>query len=357
MGCINYEAKLSNGGILLKLVESIASYTGESYTRIKQVLNDDVKNIIAKAARDQGYILQIESKLLNELIDMDVFTYANGAVRANTAIFFEEDIQMLYTPVFNMGSDIANIVKHTGYEIAHCSPNVRNFIGSIMGMGQGLHAALKEMKLASNWQNKIGRYEKSKVDFNQQCGAYNKFGEDLQIKRIHRGRHFTSVVIGPGNNDYFSYLWNNTSTIPGEKNKEFFGSIITYLTDVFPLLISGQISDESLKVAAEAAHIDTSDTSSVITVEDAKRYQPIIQNISEACTQYILDHIELIHELLSSTTVGQQGVPTENMMMNFWRYLRRTVAINLYKNSFLEDNVKTNGTITVFYDNAIDYFG
>ncbi len=44
------------------------------------------------------------------------------------------------------------------------------------------------------------------------------------------------------------------------------------------------------------------------------------------------------------------------MMMNFWRYLRKAVAIQLYKNGFLDDNVPGNGSITIFYENGINYF-
>ena len=341
----------------MKLIESIATYTGESRRRMEQILNDDVKVMVAKIARNQEDASIIDSSILIELIEMDVFRYCDSKIKPNTAIFFEEDIKKLYTPIFAMGKDLADIVKNTGDELKNSSPNIRNFIGSIMGMGQGLHAALKNMNLATNWQNKTGKYEKSKVDFNQQCEAYNCFGEDLQIKRMHRGRTYTSVVIGPGNDDYCSYLWNVKKAVTTNGTLDFYNNLVTYLTDTIPLLVTGSIHDESLMKVAQISNIDVGDITSVISVEDAQKYQYIINKISKACKEYIISNMDYIQELLRSTIVGQQGVPPESMMMNFWRFLRRAVAINLYKNGFLNDKVPTNGTITIFYDNKIDYFG
>jgi len=341
----------------MKLIESIATYTGESRRRMEQILNDDIKAMIAKIARNQEDASIIDSSILKELIEMDVFRYCDGKIKPNTAMFFEEDIEKFYTPIFAMGKDLADIVKHTGDELKNSSPNIRNFIGSIMGMGQGLHAALKNMNLATNWQNKTGKYEKSKVDFNQQCEAYDCFGEDLQIKRIHRGKIYTSVVIGPGNDDYCSYLWNAQKVVTNNGALDFYNNLVTYLTDTIPLLITVNIHDESLKKVAQISNIDISDITSVISVEDAQKYQYVINKISKACTEYIISNMDHIQELLMCTIVGKQGVPTESMMMNFWRYLRRAAAINLYQNGFLNDNVPTAGTITIFYDNNIDYFG
>jgi hypothetical protein len=340
----------------MKLIESIASYTGKSRKRMEEVLNNDVKEIIAKVVRSQEDTSNIDNALLEELMEMDVFKYYDGQIKPNTAIFFKEDIERMYTPIFMMGEQLAEITNTVGNELKNYSPNIRNFIGSIMGMGQGLHTALKNMNLALNWQNKTGKYEKSKVDFNEECQAYFNFGEDLQIKRVHRGNRYTSVIIGSGTEDYCSYLWNAKRNYANTEIHGFYDNLVNYLTDTLPLLISREIYDESLAKAAQIAHIDIDDASSVISVDDAQKYEPIINKISNECTLYFLDNIGQVHELLMSTIVGQQGVPPENMMMNFWRYLRKSVAMNLYKNGFLNDKVPQNGQITIFYENDIDFF-
>lgn len=340
----------------MRLIESIASYTGQSRRRMEQILNDEVKEIIVRIVRNQKDTSNIDKTLLEELIKMDVFKYFNGQIKPNTAIFFEEDIEKMYIPVLKMGEQLAEITSTVGNELKTCSPNIRNFIGSIMGTGQGLHTALKNMNLALNWQNKTGKYEKSKVDFNEECQAYYSFGADLQIKRVHRSNRYTSVIIGPGTDDYCSYLWNAKKYQTNIEIYGFYDNLVNYLTDTLPLLISREIFDESLTKVAQLAHIDIDDVSTVITVKDAQVYEPIINKISAACTQYFLENIEQVNELLISTIVGQQGVPPENMMMNFWRYLRKSVAINLYKNGFLNDKISENGQITIFYENEINFF-
>lgn len=342
----------------MKLIESIASYTGESYRNIKNVINEDVKKKIADIIRLPQLAFDIDKKLLNELIEMDVFSYSNGIIKPNTAIFFEEDIKKIYEPVFSIGSELANIIKANGSDLEDSSPNIRNFIGSIMGAGQGLHKIMKEMGLASNWQNKTGKYEKSKIDFNEECEAYSKFGDDLQIKRIYKGKIYTSVIIGSSNNNYISYVYSTKRSLDNEFVNSFCDNLATYLTDTFPLLITGSVNDESLKAIAQAAYIDIDDRSSVISIEDSIKYQNTISKITEACSSYFFysNKINIIIDLLKSTIVGKQGVPIENMMMNFWRYLRRTTAIKLYENGFLTDSIPNNGTITVFYENDIKYF-
>lgn len=340
----------------MKLIESIASYTGESRRRMQQVLTADVKDMIAKVSRNQLNASEIDCNILKELIEMDVFRDCDGQIKPYTAIFFEEDIEKLYNPIFVMGERLADIVICNGTELENSSPNIRNFIGSIMGMGQGLHSALKSVNLASNWQNKTGKYEKCKVDFNQECQVFMKFGEDLQIKRVHRGNDYTSVVIGPGTDDYCSYIWNAKQLSSNSGIHEFYDNLVTYLTDAIPLLLMGKIQDESLEKVALNANIDIYDKSSVITCEESDKYHYTIKKISDACTEYFLNNIEQVKNMLTSTIVGQQGAPFENMMMNLWRYLRKAVAIKLYENGFLNDKVPVNGSITVFYENGIDYF-
>ncbi len=271
----------------MKLVESIASYTGESRKRIQEILTDEVKYAIAKISKNQAKASELDIKILNELIDMDIFQNHNGEIKPYTAIFFEEDIERLYSPIFLIAENLADIVISNSTELKNSHPNIRNFVGSIVGMGQGLHSALKNVKLASNWQNKTGKYEKSKVDFNEECQSFIKFGEDLQIKRIHRGNNYTSVVIGPGRDDYCSYLWSAKQLYSNDQVHKFYDSLVAYLTDSIPLLLMGKIQDEYLLKVVQNANINTCRSDSLITCKDAERYQHIINKISSACTNVI----------------------------------------------------------------------
>jgi hypothetical protein len=342
----------------MQLIESIASAssTGDSKRRIDKILTGEVKATIARLVKSPESISQLDPDLCAELIEMDIFRYSEGRLQPNTAIFFEEDIEKLYEPVFSMGVELAEIVKESGKELESFSPPIKNFIGSIMGLGQGLHDILKAMGLASLWQKKTGRYEASKVDFNEDCEAYYQFGYDLQQKRTHRGHHFTGVIIGAGNENYLSCLWNLDQNSANNYGSEFCYYLATYLTDTLPQLIGRKLNDVSLQRIARMTHIEVDDPCSLITAADAEKYQPVIHRITQASAAYYLDNMSRIKELLGSTLVGQLGAPIENLIMNFWRYLRKAIAFMLYKNGFLTDKVPVNGSVTIFYENSIHYF-
>lgn len=67
-----------------------------------------------------------------------------GRLRPNTAIFLAEDFERPYQ---ELGAEIATIVRDHGSGLSDCPPNVRNFLGGIMGMNQGLHAILRGLGL------------------------------------------------------------------------------------------------------------------------------------------------------------------------------------------------------------------
>jgi len=338
----------------MELIESIACYSGVVRGRIKKVLTDEVKAIIATLARDPSFVTSVDKDLLNDLIDMDIFKYRDGKLIPYTAIFFEEDMNLIRKPVEELSEKIAEITKTNGWELESTAPVVKNFIGCIMA-GQKLHSALAEKGLVSTWQSKEGKYERSKVDFNQACGTYHSFGNDLQNKSVLRGENFTSVTIGFGENNYPSFLFRAT----GNGNKDsstFFEKLAIGLTDIIPLLIKGQIQNEPLKEAAREANIDVDSTSTCITAEDAEKYKTIIEKISSKCIEYYFAQLPRVQDLLRNTIVGRQGAPVENLMMNFWRYMRKGISRNLYNNGFLSDNIPQTGCATIFYENSIDYF-
>lgn len=291
----------------MRLIESVASYSAAPRELVRQYLTDDVKASLIDLVRTPAAPVRFGDALLAELIEMDVLAVDAGRLRPNTAIFLAEDFAGLYEPIQALGAGIAAVVRDSAAELAICSPNVRNFVGGIMGMNQGLHTILRGMGLTQDWQAKTGRYARTKVDLNEDCPEHDRFGPDLQTKRVHRGELYTSVTIGAGADGF----------APGE--------IV--------------------------------DPSSVIDAADAEAYQQTITRISAACADYYTGAIEQIQALLAATLVGKQGVPLQNLTLNFWRLLRRTAAAKLYENGFLTDRVPLDGSITVFYENTIPYFG
>lgn len=338
----------------MELIESIACYSGSIRSKIKRVLTNDVKAIIATLVQNPSFISCVDTDLLKELIDMDIFKHTYNKLIPNTAIFFEEDMQLIKKSVEEISEKIADITKENAAGLDSCAPDVKNFIGCIM-VGQELHGMLNKRGLVSTWQTKTGAYERSKVDFNQSCEVYQSFGDDLQNKSVDKGDKFTSVTIGFGGNDYISYLFNARNN--NNKNIDMFYEKLAFgLIDIIPLLINGQIQNEPLRDAARKANINVDSQSTCITVKDAEKYKVIIDKISNKCTDYYITNMIKIQDLLSNTIVGSQGAPIENLMMNFWRYMRKIISQKLYDNGFLVDNIPQNGSATIFYENSINYF-
>ncbi len=335
----------------MELIESIACYSGSVRHKIMNVLTKDVKTIIAALVCNPSF--NVDENIIKELIEMDIFKYTENKLTPNTAIFFEEDMLLIKETVEEISGGIADITKENSTGFEACSPDIRNFIGCIM-VGQELHSALKDRGLASTWQLKTGLYERSKVDFNQLCEGYRAFGVDLQNKSVDKGNYYTSVTIGSVENNYLSCLLNKNNK--NENIGKFYEKLAIGLIDVIPLLINGQIQNEALKEAARTTNINVDSQSTCITVKDAEKYKPIIDKISNKCADYYISNINRIHNLLSNTVVGRQGAPIENLMMNFWRYVKKMTSQKLYDNGFLVDEIPLSGSATIFYENSINYF-
>jgi hypothetical protein len=43
------------------------------------------------------------------------------------------------------------------------------------------------------------------------------------------------------------------------------------------------------------------------------------------------------------------------MTLNLWRYIRKVAAKKLYANGFFTDTIPEKGTLTVFYENNVEW--
>ncbi len=77
----------------MRLIESIASYTGESYSKAQQFLTEEIKTTIYNLVTGTSKFSDVDTNLMKELLEMDVFAYAGAKCIPNTAIFLEEDIR------------------------------------------------------------------------------------------------------------------------------------------------------------------------------------------------------------------------------------------------------------------------
>jgi hypothetical protein len=180
----------------------IASYSGESYSRIINTLTQDYLDVVAEITNSPADKSDINEEMLHELTEMHVLVEENNSVKLNTAVFLEEDIKRITTVASALGRDLAKKLIDVGTELMNASPEIRNFLGGIIGVGQGTSKFLREKSIVVDWKNYTGKYAQSKVDFDEICDAYNSLGQDLQNKSVFRGERYTAVFIGPGGRNY-----------------------------------------------------------------------------------------------------------------------------------------------------------
>jgi hypothetical protein len=331
----------------------IASYSGESYSRIINTLTQDYLDVVAEITNSPADKSDINEEMLHELTEMHVLVEENNSVKLNTAVFLEEDIKRITTVASALGRDLAKKLIDVGTELMNASPEIRNFLGGIIGVGQGTSKFLREKSIVVDWKNYTGKYAQSKVDFDEICDAYNSLGQDLQNKSVFRGERYTAVFIGPGGRNYLRLV---NQIYSAKELNTYRNELMKYLTDSYAMLVGGMLNSDSLKHTAEEVNLfkDGKPNTVLINNEVFQLYAPVIKKISDMSTQFYSDNLNLILECLRNTAAGRQGVPPENMMLNFWRYCRKVLAKELYESHFFTDQVPVLGSITVFYDNTID---
>lgn len=334
----------------MKLKPAIASYSGGSFRAIRGFLTEEVLELVAEIAVSPKGRAQVEDSLFYELQEMHVLTEYEGTVRLGTAVFLKDDIPVITRLACDLGEGLAAALAGAGAGLDALSPEIKNFLGGIIGVGQGLHYVLRSERTAFDWKYHEGRYAQSKVDFDEVCDGLETLGPDWQAKSVLRGDRYTAVFIGPGGEDYQTGLLPLLKEAP-----EFGGDLLMYLTDALAMLVAGNPGSPSLLRIAEKAGLleDGKPRPVLVDTEVYRNFAPIVRSVSEASYEFYLKNIPRIFECLKTTAAGRQGVPPQNMMMHFWRHCRKGLANKLYESGFFTDRVPSVGRITVFYDNSI----
>ncbi|MGE5653266.1 MAG: hypothetical protein ACM3ZQ_03215 [Bacillota bacterium] len=332
------------------LKPAIASYSGAANKRLRERLTEDLLAVIEQVATSSVHAAEISPVVISDLVEMHVLSRANDQVRLNTAVFLEDDIRNVSALTSELGRGLAEKLVSVGSELNNCSPEIKSFLGGVVGVSQGLSKIFRDEQLAVDWKSYTGRYAQTKVDFDLDCDAYHKLSPDWQIKSTLQGERYTAVFIGPGGGNFQSAIYE-IGSLP-----DFKRHLARYLTDAYGQLLAGEITNETLVLTAEAAGIFAHGQPKpvLVTKELFHRYLPTVERVAEASAQYYLGSLSRIFDCLQNTACGQLGVPPQNMIMHFWRYSRRALAKELYAAGFLTDNVPAIGSITVFYDNGID---
>lgn len=208
---------------------------------------------------------------------------------------------------------------------------------------------MRESGLAVDWAGYGGKYARSKVDFYAVCDAQEALGPDLLNKNVFHGERYSAVFIGPGGPSYLLRP-DAAGDCPG-----YVAALNAHLTDAYAALLAGALDDAALRSAAERVGLwrDGDPAAPVITAEAMARYAPTVDAVSATTASFFADKIDTMRALLTSTTGGRQGVPPKHMMLNLWRYVRRSIARGLYAEGILTDRLPDTGLTTVFYANDV----
>lgn len=318
----------------MKLKPVIASYSGETVSNIIKYLDDDVLSVIAGITDSPQNVKEITGNVLAELIEMHVLKEQAGVVKLDTAVFLGKDIEHIREKVIPIAKELGQCVLQSGSAFKNAPPEITIFLGGVIGLVQGLGRTEGKHNGVA-WKNYTGKYARTKVDFDELCDAYDTIGQDFLNKSVIQGERYTAVFIGPI-----------------EKNFEAFA----FPVDACAMLATGEIQDESLLRQAESANMYWQGKwrTVVVTNKVFRKYEKSIESIRVAASSLYSRKMVILESLLHSTTAGRQGVPSENMMLNLWRYVRKLTAGELYKNRFFKDDIPTMGMLTVFYENDVD---
>jgi len=337
----------------MKLRPVIASYLGESSARIRQFLDENVLEVIASIARSPKHSAEIAPDVLAELVAMHVLKEQAGLVTLDTSVFLRSDMERILDTVTPLAKELCQRILECGSAFRDAPPEITIFLGGIVGLVQGLGATLRQQNVGVDWKSYSGKYAQSKVDFDELCDLYEAIGPDYLNKSVLQGERFTAVFIGPGGDGFSSFSYPMNTSDLGRRYAEHLNR---YLVDAYALLAKGEIQNESLRAAAEAANMYSqgSPRAAVMTKETIGEYESAIRAIIDAASAYYVGKLPILDTLLRSTTAGQQGVPPANMMLNLWRYIRKVSARELYRCGFFTDSIPEEGTLTVFYENDVE---
>ncbi|MGD1118229.1 MAG: hypothetical protein ABR886_01935 [Dehalococcoidales bacterium] len=336
----------------MKLKPTIASYSGEITDKIEAYLNDRVLDIIAGVAVSPKNRETIPPDVLTELLAMHIFKEKGQLVMLDTTVFLEKDIKMILETVTPLAQELSCKILDCGGGLHQASPEITSFLGGVIGVGQGMGSVIAKENIGVDWKHYTGKYARSKTDFDEICPAYSSMSPDYLNKSVIQGERYTAVFIGPIGQAFKTFTFDMNSTDLSRRYRE---DLNKFLVDAYAKLITGEIQNQALLRSAQTANLYKHSRwrTVVITNDIFQKYENSVNLITEAVTAYYGEKMDDINKLLIATSGGRNGVPPANMILHFWRYIRRTTAAELYRNGFLIDTIPEEGTLTVFYENNV----
>lgn len=338
----------------MKLKPVIASYSGASYDAISAFLDEGVIEVVSRVAASPVPAAAIEPLILRELCDMHVVRVVGDLCRLDTSVFLENDISAINAAASVYAQALSAAVVEAVPGMREETPAITLFVVGILGLGQCLGRLLRQEGVAVDWRSFSGRYGQSKVDFHEICDAQAELGSDLLNKTILRGTAYTAVFMGPGG---AGFQIRNSQAPEVARPAAYSTELNRFLTDAYAMLIVGKLEHPGLRAAAEIAGLyqGTEPLAPVLSAASAWVYEPIVKRLDELASVHFLKGQAALEDLLKSTTAGRQGVPTPNMMLNLFRYLRRATAKELTANGLFRVSASGTGVTTLFYENSAEW--
>ena len=122
----------------MRLKPITASCSSESATKTKQYLDENVLEVIASIAHSPKNITDIAPDVLEELIEMHVFTDLHGLVTLDTSVFLRNDIECILNTVTPFTKELCQKILEYGSAFRNAFPEITIFLGGIIGLVQGM---------------------------------------------------------------------------------------------------------------------------------------------------------------------------------------------------------------------------
>ena len=91
----------------MELKPVIASYSGESYRRMRQCLDARILEVVAHMAEAPRAAGDIPADILQVLVEMHVLAEKDRRIRLDTAVFLERDMQRVNETVTPLAQELA----------------------------------------------------------------------------------------------------------------------------------------------------------------------------------------------------------------------------------------------------------
>ncbi len=320
----------------------------ESMLRVKQLLTEEVKELVGKIATGPMDISAVDPHICDELTQARIIRIEGSTIRIDTAVFLEDDLVKIHGFADRWGTDLAKRIAALSGRIPEMSPGYRRLLIGMNGIDQGVFDLLISGGYAFNHRETSGRYASAKIDFYEVCDTYDRFGPYLSGGYSCSGERFTVKVIGHDQGIY-RYL-NSGISLEDDGQNAFQKNTARYLTDAFGELLLGEGQNASLSAAAEAVGLIKSGVAlvPVITDADAPAYWNAAKLVRDVISEFLTSTATEMKNFLKDTLPGKQGVSPDKLTVDLMRYVRMVTHKTLYDSEFYTDSLLESGNITVF---------